>query len=200
MGIATKISIGDALFSKVQQKVLALIFSEPTRTFYKSEIVRRVGSGTGAVERELSRLERSGLVRLSRVGNQLHYQANESAPVFSDLRSLIMKTAGLAGPLREALQPIALHITAAFVFGSVARRTDTAHSDIDIMVISDDLDYSDLYRHLKSAEEKLQRPVNPTMMSLHSWRRRLAEGDPFVQSISAGERMFLIGEEGNLTP
>src|SRR6201985_2925922 len=99
------VSMSNALFSKVQQRVLALIFAHPERSFYTSEIVRRIHSGTGAVERELSRLERSGLVSVERIGNQKHFRANRESPVFAELRSLVLKTVGLTEPLRKALQP-----------------------------------------------------------------------------------------------
>src|SRR5437588_3398570 len=99
------LSLSDALFSKVQQRVLALIFGHPERSFYTSEIVRTVRSGTGAVERELSRLERSGLVSVERIGNQKHYRAHHQSPVFKELQSLVLKTVALTEPLKEALEP-----------------------------------------------------------------------------------------------
>src|SRR5207248_11253871 len=114
------ISISNALFSKVQQRVLALIFGHPERSFYTSEIVRSVRSGTGAVERELSRLQRSGLVSVERIGNQKHYRANRQSSIFEELRSLVLKTVGLAEPLRQSLEPYSKKIKTAFVYGSVA--------------------------------------------------------------------------------
>src|SRR5271156_2942250 len=113
------ISLSSALFSKVQQRVLALIFGQPERSFYMSEIVRKVRSGTGAVERELSRLQRSGLVSVQRIGNQKHYRANSQSPIFSELHSLVRKTIGLKEPLKESLEPYADRIRVAFVYGSV---------------------------------------------------------------------------------
>src|ERR1700736_1723587 len=139
------VSISNARFSKVQQRVLALIFGHAERSFYTSEIVRSVASGTGAVERELSRLQRSGLVSVERIGNQKHYRANRQSPIFEELQSLVLKTLALSEPLRKARQPYSDKIQAAFVYGSVAKGTDTARSDIDVMVIGDELDYSDLY-------------------------------------------------------
>src|SRR5438132_13941776 len=125
------VSLSNALFSKVQQRVLALIFGQPERSFYTSEIVRSVRSGTGAVERELSRLQRSGLVSVERIGNQKHYRANRDAAIFEELRSLVVKTVGLAEPIRRSLQPYAGAMKAAFVYGSVANGTETAHRHID---------------------------------------------------------------------
>src|SRR5689334_10967677 len=140
--IPPTLGISNALFSKVQQRVLALIFSHPERSFYTSEIVRRIRSGTGAVERELSRLQRSGLVSVERIGNQKLFRANRESPVFGELQSLVLKTVGLTEPLRKALAPYSNKINEAFVYGSVAKGSDTAQSDIDLIVIGDDLSYS----------------------------------------------------------
>src|SRR5438034_11045521 len=99
------LSLSNALFSKVQQRVLALIFSHPERSFYTSEIVRNVRSGVGAVERELSKLERSGRVTVERIGNQKHYRANQAAPICEELRGLVEQTVGLAEAIRKSIEP-----------------------------------------------------------------------------------------------
>src|ERR1043165_1039689 len=125
MGMSpASVGLSDALFSKVQQRVLALIFGHPERSFYTSEIIRTVRSGSGAVERELSRLEASGLVSAERIGNQKHYRANWESPVFPELHGLVSKTLAPAGAIKESLQPHAAAIKAAFIYGSVARGTD----------------------------------------------------------------------------
>src|ERR1700686_2822198 len=165
------ISISNALFSKVQQRVLALIFGQPDRSFYTSEIMRNVQSGTGAVERELSRLQRSGLVSVERIGNQKHYRANHQSPIYQELQSLVIKTVALAEPLRKYLEPYSDNIRAAFVYGSVAKGTDTARSDIDLMVIGDELSYSELYAALQNVENALRRKVSPMFLSPKDWRR-----------------------------
>ena len=107
-------NLSDALFSNVKQRVLALIFGHPERSFYISEIVRNVHSGTGAVERELARLEQSGLVSVKRIGNQKHYQANHESPIFEELRAIVLKTVGLVDPLRKSLAQYINKIKAAF--------------------------------------------------------------------------------------
>jgi predicted nucleotidyltransferase len=191
-------NLSDALFSNVKQRVLALIFGHPERSFYISEIVRNVHSGTGAVERELARLEQSGLVSVKRIGNQKHYQANHESPIFEELRAIVLKTVGLVDPLRKSLAQYINKIKAAFVYGSVAKRTDTARSDIDLMVIGDDLTYSDLYSGLEKAEKALQRPVNPTFLSFAEWHRKVSTKDSFVAKINAQPKLFVIGSEADL--
>jgi predicted nucleotidyltransferase len=189
-----------ALFPKVRQRVLAVLFGHAERSFYNSEIVRLVGSGTGAVDRELSRLERSGLVATERIGNQKHYRANRDSPVFAELRGLIVKTAGVSEPLRECLAPYADKIKAAFVYGSVAKGTDTAQSDIDLIVIGDDLTYNDLYAGLQQAENILKRTVNPNFLSAADWRHKLSQKNSFVTKINLQPKMFVFGSANDVAP
>lgn len=192
---ADQTNLSDALFSNVQQRVLGLIFGQPERSFYTSEIVRTLNSGTGAVGRELHRLESSGLVSTHRIGNQKHYRANPDSPIFGELQSLVLKTVGLAGPLADALRPHAAKMLAAFVFGSVAKGSDTASSDIDLLVIGDGLDYSDLYTALHGAQSKLHRKVNPLFLTRGDWQRKLSRKDSFVQRISSQPKIFIVGSE-----
>jgi predicted nucleotidyltransferase len=191
-------SLSNALFSKVQQRVLALIFTHPERSFYASEIVRNVRSGVGAVARELSKLERSGLVSVERIGNQKHYRANPDAPIFEELRGLVEKTVGLAEPIRRSLEPYADAITAAFIYGSVAEQADTADSDIDLMVIGDDLNLSDLYAAAQRAENKLRRKVNPLFLSPKDWQRKASDRGSVLNKISSSPKIFVIGSEKDL--
>jgi predicted nucleotidyltransferase len=196
--IPETISISAALFSKVQQRVLGLIFGQPERSFYMSEILRTVRSGTGAVERELSRLQRSGLVSVERIGNQKHYRANHQSPIFAELQSLVVKTVAMTEPLRKSLEPYSDHIEAAFVYGSVAKGTDTASSDIDLMVIGDELNYSELYAALQDAEDALCRKVSPVFLSVKDWRRKVLDKGSFVSKINRSPKVFIFGSEQGL--
>jgi predicted nucleotidyltransferase len=193
-------SLSDALFSKVQQRVLALIFSHPERSFYMSEIVRNVASGVGAVERELSKLERSALVSIERIGNQKHYRANQATPIFEELRGLVEKTVGLAEPIKKSLEPYADAIKSAFVYGSIAKGADTAHSDIDLMVIGEDLNYSGLYTAAQNVESKLRRKVHPLFLSPEDWQRKVSDKGSVFSKISHSPKLFIIGSEKDLQP
>jgi predicted nucleotidyltransferase len=199
MGTNTQaINLSSALFSKVQQRVLGLIFAHPDRSFYTSEIIRTVASGTGAVERELSRLQRSGLVSVQRIGNQKHYRANREAPIFEELHALVLKTIALKEPLKTALEPYADKIKTAFVYGSVAKGTDTAQSDIDLMVVGDGLNYSDLYTAIQDVEDRVRRKVNPLFLSFDEWQKRFSRDGSFAKKLGAHPKLFIIGSEQDL--
>ena len=191
-------SVADALFTKGQQRVLAVLFGNPARSFYANEVIALAGTGTGAVQRELARLESAGLVTVTRVGKQKHYQANPKAPVFEELRGLVLKTAGLADVLRDVLAPFAADVTAAFVFGSVAKREDGAASDVDLFVVSETLTYADLFARLGDATRRLGRPVNPTIYGPTELADLLRDGNAFATRVLAGPKIWLLGGPDDL--
>lgn len=192
------VSVADALFTKVQQRVLGVLFGNPDRSFYANEVIALAESGTGAVQRELARLQASGLVTVQQIGRQKHYQANPAAPVFEELRGLVLKTVGLADVLRGALEPLDDRIFAAFVYGSVAKGSDSAVSDIDLMVISDDLNYADIFGALESAAERLGRAVNPTVYSRVELDKRIRERNSFLCRVLAQEKIWVIGSDDDI--
>ena len=173
---AVATSLAAALFSGTQQRVLGLLFGQPDRSFYATELIGLAGVGSGAVQRELARLAQSGLVTVRPVGNQKHYQANPDSPVYFELCSIARKTVGLAEPLRAALAPLAAKIRAAFVFGSIAKQQDTASSDIDLMLVSDSLSYEDTFFALEEAGAQLGRSVNPTIYTRKELAKRIKGG------------------------
>lgn len=190
--------LADALFTKTQQRVLGYLFGQPDRSFFSSELIKLTGAGSGAVQRELKYLTDCGLLTTSRAGNQKHYQANAASPIHEELCSIVRKTFGLAGPLHEALQPIADKIDAAFVFGSVARKSDTAASDIDLFLVSDELAYSDLFLTLDAVSARLGRTVNPTIFTRNELMRKLKNGESFVTRVMAQPKLWVIGDANAL--
>jgi predicted nucleotidyltransferase len=191
-------SLVDALFSSTQQRVLGMLFGQPDRSFFATELINMLGVGSGAVQRELARLAESGLVTVRKIGTQKHYQANPDSPVFHELVGLISKTVGLAEPLRVALAPFADRIKAAFVYGSVAQGSDTASSDIDLMLISEGLSYADVFEALQVAEARLGRPVNPSLYTPAEWTNKLQSGNGFAAKVAERRKLFLLGTEQDL--
>lgn len=191
--------LADALFSATQQRVLGLLFGQPDRSFYATELIVLTGGGSGAVQRELAKLERSGLVVTSRRGTQKHYQADKQSPIFEELCGIARKTVGLAEPLRQALAPLAPQIVAAFVYGSIAKRTDTARSDIDLMIVSDTVAYPDVMTALHEATQRLGREVNPSIYNMQELRVRLREGNAFVKRVLEQPKVWIIGDAHVLT-
>lgn len=191
-------NLSDALFTRTQQRVLGLVFGQPGRAFSVSELIQATGAGSGAIQREIARLSGSGLLSLEQIGNQKRYRANPHSPIHDELIAIVRKTFGLATPLREALAPLADRIELAFVYGSVAKRNDTAASDIDLMIVSDDLTYADVVAALHPLIERLGREINPTLYSRAELRKRLDAGNAFVERVLAQPKLWVIGGEDSL--
>ena len=190
--------LADALFTITQQRVLGLLFGDPDRSFFANEIITVTGAGSGAVQRELARLESSGLVTVKWLGNQKHYQANKTSPIFHGLWDIVQNTVGVAAPLKAALHPLAAKIHLAFVYGSLPKKHESAASDIDVMVISDSLSYADLFAALEPVTTRLGRPVNPTVFTKKDLTKRIREGNSFVTRVLAQPKIWLIGGESDL--
>jgi predicted nucleotidyltransferase len=193
-----RVSMADALFTATQQRVLALLFGQPGRSFFTKELIDLAEGGSGAVQRELGRLQHSGLVTQTLVGNQKHYRANAEAPVFAELCRIVSKMLGPAEILREVLLPVADDISLALLYGSVAGHRDTASSDIDVLMVSAGLTLEQVYEILALAERKLGRPVNPTLYTQSEFDRRLNQRNPFLVKLLAGELVTLLGSKDAL--
>jgi predicted nucleotidyltransferase len=199
MGIQKKLAnLGSALFSSVQSRVLGLLFGQPGRDFQMTEVIELAGSGRGAVQRELERLTEAGILVANINRGRKTYQANRDAPIFAELRSIIVKTVGLVDPLKIALMRYRNKIDVAFVYGSVAKGEDTAKSDIDLMIIGDDLGYSEVFGALQNAEKILNRPINPNLLAKNDWARKLADKRSFVTRINQQPKLFVIGTTDDL--
>jgi predicted nucleotidyltransferase len=188
-------SAADALFPKVRQRVLSVLFGAPDRSFYTNEVIGLAQSGAGAVQRELADLAGAGLLTVRKQGNQKHFQANAASPVFAELRGLVLKTMGLADVLRTALAPLAPQIERAFVFGSIAKQQDTAASDVDLLVVSDTLGYGDMFAALEGASQTLGRTINPALYTAADFRARLQGDNAFINRVMQQPKIWLIGQE-----
>jgi predicted nucleotidyltransferase len=192
------IGLSDALFSRTQQRVMGLLFGSPERSFYVNEVTRLAGVGTGTVQRELEGMASCGLLTVTKQGNQKHYQANRESPIFAELRGIVLKTFGVADVLRDALKPWGDRVEAAFVYGSVAKGTDKAGSDIDLMIVSDRLAYPEIIEALVTAEKRIGRRVNPTLYKPAEFRRKLADENAFLRRVMERPKLNLIGSTDGL--
>lgn len=198
MGTTTIIdSLSSVLFGKARRAVLALLFSHADELFYIRQIVRIAGVGQGAVQRELMQLTRGGIVTRIARGRQVYYQANRQCPVFQELRSIVVKTAGLGDFLRSALEPLASKIKVAFVYGSMASAKERSSSDVDILIVGN-VSFGDIVSLLGPLQETLGREINPSVYSRAEFRRKLSQHNHFLRSVTSGEKLFIIGDELDL--
>jgi len=184
--------LGNALFTSTQQKVLGLLYAQPDKSFYIKEILRLTGMGVATIKRELDRMLAAGILNMTKIGNQHHYQANPECPIYSEIIGIVKKTIGITDVLSLALSPLATHITWAFVFGSVASGKETSASDIDLMIICD-VGYADVVKVIYSVQEKLGREINPKIYTQEEWTQMLNNNDAFIKEVLAKPRINIMG-------
>ncbi len=185
-------SVASSLFSDSQTRIFRWLFGQPDRGFHLSELRRLTGLGSASIQRELNRLAGAGLISSERVGNLRRFQANPQSPVYGELVALTRKTLGAEPLLREALQ--SLNPKAAWIYGSMAKETDTAKSDIDVMLIGRSLSLGKVLEALLPLEAQLGRKINPTILTPVEFKRRRAEPDSFVSRVLAQPVIQLAGD------
>lgn len=195
---ATKKSASDLLFPlQYRGKALALLLLQPQRRLHVREIARLTNTVAGTMNKELNRLHHAGLLEMHRSGNQLQYCANTQHPVYPELSALLRKTIGLTDVLTLALAPAADRIDLAFVFGSVAQASDTAGSDVDVMVIGE-LTFGESVNLLFDAQSTLQRDINAKVFSRQEWAAKMTQKSSFLGDVLSKPKLFLIGTQHDL--
>ena len=185
--------MADALFSSTRQTLLRLLFTEPERGYTLTELIELANAGRGAVQRETARLVAAGLVAAEGKSRGSIYRANQESPIFEELCSIARKILGPARVIGSALAPLSDRIRLALLYGSVAQGSDRADSDIDVLVVSDDLLLEDVFDALATAEQSLGRSVNPTLYTVAEFGRRRAARSPFLVDVLEGEHEVLLG-------
>jgi predicted nucleotidyltransferase len=182
--MSTHASLPDrALFGRTRSALLALLFGHADESFYLRQLIRTVGAGHGALQREIKQLTDMGLIVRRVQGNQVLYRANKQSPIFPEIKRLITKTVG--------------EIKAAFVYGSIATHREHADSDVDLMVIGK-TSFSDVVTALGPAQKTLRREINPTVFPISEFRSKLATGNHFLRGVLAGKKVFVLGSEDEL--
>jgi len=195
--MSTTPALSNVLFGQIRGGVLALLYGWTDKAFYVREIARRVNASAGAVRRELEKLAAVDLIVRTSVGNLVFYQANQRHPIFPEMRALVNKTVGIFNTLGSALESLSNRVSVAFVYGSIARQEERAGSDVDLMIIGD-IELDDVLVRLPEVETALSRAVNPTVYSIHEFKKKLEEGNHFLNAVLAGKKVFLIGNEDEL--
>jgi predicted nucleotidyltransferase len=185
----------EILFGAYRRRILALLLLRPDQSFYVREIGRLTGVPAGSLHRELKLLSDAGLLLRSTVGNQVRYQVDRTCPIQAELAGIFRKTAGLADVLREALAPLAEKILVAFVFGSVAQGRERTTSDVDVLVVGS-ASFAAVVGALSPAGERLQRAVNPVVMTRAAFEAKVASRDRFVTRVVREPKIFLSGDAG----
>jgi len=178
------------LSSKVRAEIFRLLFTTCDAELHVRELARRSKLNESSLRQELAKLKGLDLVASRRDGNRVYFRANQDHPVYPDIRGLVLKTTGLVEVIRRALEPA--DIAVAFVFGSVAAGKESAHSDVDLMVIGN-IGLRMLSSHLSEISSQVGREINPHVMTEVEYRKRLKAKDHFATHVLSGPKLFVRG-------
>lgn len=184
-------SLASALFTDRQVRIFRWLFGQPERSFYLNELLRLTGLGSASLQQELKRLTDAGVLISERTGNLRLFRANPDSAVFAELVSLTRKTVGTEALLREALAPLHDKLAGAWIYGSIAKQTDTSGSDVDVMLVGDGLTLAEVLQCLEPVERELGRVINPTCYTVQEFERRKADPDSFVSKVWQQPRITL---------
>lgn len=177
--------------SKTRKAIFELYFSHPEKKYYLRELERILYLPVQNIRRELVNLEKDGVFKKEKAGNQVYYFLNSESPIFSELKKIVSKTIGIESQLKDALSN-AGNINAAFIFGSFASGKENLLSDIDIMIIGE-VNENILIKNISALEEKIKREINYHIFGKSEFAKRIKENEPFLKGILSKPTIFLIG-------
>ncbi len=183
--------IAPTLFPAARLAVLRWL-ADTEDGFHLRELERRSGLNKHGLARELHALRDAGILASTQVGNQIIYRLNPECPIYDELRSIVRKTVGLAGVLREALEPFADRIDLAYIYGSFARGEVRPDSDVDLMIVGA-VSLREVSSAIRAAGRTLRRVVNPTSYASDEYAAALRTEDSFVSRVHNGPRIGVIG-------
>lgn len=188
--------LGNVLFGKAKRAIFSQLFGRPDTRFYVRELARAANVTPSTLSRDLTALASAGVIVRVQEGRQVYYQANPASPVYQELRGLITKTFGIADVLRQMLAPVAERVCVAAVYGSVAKGTHVAKSDVDLLIVGD-IRSAQIADELIKAEEALARSISPTIYPRGEFAKA-ARDSPFLKAIMERPLLFLIGDKHEL--
>ena len=191
-------SLADTLFPKVRQRVLAVMFNTPERSFFMGEVIALAHSGTGAVQRELAGLAAAGILSVHKQGKQKHYQANSQTPIYEALCALVSKTMGVVNVLQDCLEPVVRQVSAAFVYDEAVTPSDSKPAAVTVVLFSAVDDASAIARAMQQAANTLARQVSFTVHTPETLASAAAQNSSFLNRLLQPPKTWLMGSEDQL--
>lgn len=190
-------NLGDIITSKVRIKILELFFSNLKELYHVRGIVRETVEEINAVRRELTKLEKDGILRKEPRGNRVYYFLRPDHPFYGDLTSMVAKTTGLGKSLIENKNKIG-KISFIMFSGRFIRMKDRRRDDdVDILVVGEVV-LPELASLIRVEESKRGKEINYTVMSREEFDFRKRRRDPFLLGILAANRVMIVGDEEDL--
>ena len=182
--------------SRIRAKILGWLFTHPEESFFVRQIATILQEDPTNLSREMSKLENLGILTSKKIGNTKHFQANPHCAFFRELKGLVLKTAGVAGQIKVALERLT-GVQFAFIYGSYAKGEEKAHSDVDLMIIGD-VDVNQLDPLASSLEKRLGREVNYLLFSQVEFQAKKRAKDGFLMDVLGEVKIMVIGNENEL--
>jgi predicted nucleotidyltransferase len=190
-------SIGSTLFPRIRRELLTRFLAAPERRYYAGEVARMIETSLPPVRHELKILSDIGILNSAKEGQHQYYWANTDCMIYQELKGIMIKTFGVVELIHSALAGQSDKLLVAFLYGSIATQTDTARSDIDLFVVGS-ISYREMTVALSKVEDKLGRPVNPTLFSPAELTEKYRNGNHFIRAVWDAEKTFIIGTENDL--
>ncbi|MEW6026210.1 MAG: nucleotidyltransferase domain-containing protein [Planctomycetota bacterium] len=184
--------------SKARVEVLKIFLLNPDKMFYQRGIASQSNLPIRAVQREVSRLHKMGLLEKSISGNRIYYSVNKDCPIYPDLKSIILKSTGIASLLKQYIS--SRHhddIKIAFIYGSYARNKEDINSDIDLAIIGN-INGRKVSGLLAGVKNEVKREINYVIYPESEFREKVSAGTHFLTSILKEPKIFLIGNTDDL--
>ena len=187
----------DALLPGIRQAVLAATLMNPDRAWYLTDLARHLRLRPSSLQRDLAALAAAGILRRSRDGNRVYFQADPDCAILAELTGIMAKSAGLVDVFGDWLAPLASQIDFAFVQGSHAGSGAPAPVGMHLMVVGN-VTRERVAPVLRQVEQSLGREINLTVYSRHQFERDLQSRDPSLVRALGQERIFVVGSERQL--
>jgi len=184
--------LAEILSSQVRAEIFRLLFDRKESSFHLRELQRKSGLAIGTIQKEIGHLKKLDLILSEKDGNRVNFTANKAHPLYKDICGLVEKTTGVLEKLKTVLSRVP-GIECAFVFGSFAKGSEKAHSDIDLIVIGS-IGLRSLSSKLKDVGEQAEREINPHVYSVENWKKKVMSKEHFITTVLKEEKKMLIGD------
>ncbi len=178
--------------SRLRQKILSYYFTNPAKHLYVRQLASILKEDAGNLSKEFSRLEKEGVFIAEAKGNQKHFCLNKQYPLYNELRSILFKTVGVEGRLKDIIGTVK-GVQLSFIYGSYAANKENASSDVDLMIIGK-IDEDKLLEEIECAEKLLGREINYNIYPTKEFKEKLKKKDNFIANILKRPKIILKGE------
>ncbi len=183
----------DLITSKSRITLLTIFLSFPYEMLHVRELVRRTKDEINAVRRELSFLEKHGILVREPRANRVYYSLDKTYPFFYDLLTIGAKTIGLGADILKNKAKLG-KIKYAMFSGRFVRREKKNPENVDLLIVGTVV-LPELALLVKEEEKRLGTEINYTVMSEEEFLFRKKRTDPFIQGILFASRCMLLGDE-----